>query len=386
MLLRRPDSLGIYIHFPYCLQKCHYCDFYSVPLDGEAPIRAFLTGIEQEWQARFPDFERFSAVDSVFFGGGTSSLLPAWALRQMLDLFQERFSFSPDCEITLEGNPENLTEQYLEELAQIGITRINAGIQTFSERHLRSMNRFFDAARYADILDILCRSPFRSRGVDLIYGFPGQTFDEFMTDLHRVATVGLEHLSVYSLTEEAGTGYATRVRDGSMPSPDEALQERVFETLPSVMSDYGYTLYEISNYAKPGFECRHNLRYWLYEPYMGLGPGAHGFDGRFRYGNVRNIDRWSARPAAATKTEHEVEIDLPLNLFRLTIPFRPSWMKRILKENGSRRADDVQAFFEEEARLGHGFFVDADLFQWSEVGRLQLDGIIERWVLNQKAK
>jgi oxygen-independent coproporphyrinogen-3 oxidase len=386
VLERRPDSLGIYIHFPYCLQKCHYCDFYSNPVDGEPPIAAFLRGIEEEWQARYPDFQHLSTVDSIFFGGGTSSLIPADALKQMLDLFQTQFSISEDCEITLEGNPENLTSSYLSELEQIGITRINAGIQTFSARHLLAMNRFFDPARYADILDTIRRSGIRSRGIDLIYGFPDQTMEEFLSDLQLAATSGLEHMSIYALTVEAGTAYAAHIRNGSMTPPDEALQERIFEILPQVMSNYGYTIYEISNYAKPGFECRHNLRYWLYEPYMGLGPGAHGFTGRYRYGNVRNVDRWLAQPASAPKTEHRVDIDLPLNLFRLTVPFRLSWMKQILRENHSQRVDDVLTFFHEEAECGHGFFVDDDLFQWNEKGRLQLDSIIERWVMGQKAK
>lgn len=386
VLVRRPDSLGIYVHFPYCLQKCHYCDFFSVPLQGELPVQAFLHSIEQEWDIRVSHFSRFSTVDSVFFGGGTASLLPAKALKQMLDLFRTAFTLSADCEITLEGNPENLTPQYLEELLHIGINRINAGIQTFSGKYLNAMNRFFDKERYQNILHNLSLFPFRSRGVDLIYGFPGQTFEEFLSDLDRITEVQLEHLSVYSLTEEAGTPYATRIRDGLMKAPDEELQEQIFTLLPELLAEKGYTMYEVSNYARPGYECRHNMRYWLYQPYMGLGPGAHGFDGTFRYGNPRNIDRWQANPGQAARSPHNVDIDVPLNLFRLAIPFRPSWMKDLLEENQSSRAADVFPFFQEQEELGHGSFLEDDLFRWTEKGRLQLDGIIERWVIGQKAK
>ena len=384
-------AISIYVHYPYCLQKCHYCDFFSLPVlesnnadDLKNFEASFLFNIRREWLSRKSDFLPFSSIESIFFGGGTASLLSAEAIGTMIQMFEAEIPFAPDCEITLEGNPENLTTDYLDELSAVKVNRINAGIQTFNRKHLDAMNRYFDQKRYDSIVETLSsRADFQSTGGDLIYGFAGQTTDEFLSDLDRLCKAGLRHLSIYSLTQEPGTRYAAMVRNRIAKPPDDTLQEELFLILPGLLAEKGYRQYEVSNYAVDGYECRHNLRYWKYQPYVGLGPGAHGFDGRFRYGNVRNIERWMQNPLAAKKEEHQIEIDLPLNLFRLMIPFEPAYMADLLNQHGSKRASDVFRFFEKQKRRGNGSFIDDHQFQWTMQGQLQLDTIIEDWV-NEK--
>ncbi|MBW7858347.1 MAG: hypothetical protein H3C43_08665, partial [Leptonema sp. (in: Bacteria)] len=313
------------------------------------------------------------------------------------------FSFSKNCEITLEGNPENISLKYLNDLEAIGVNRINVGIQTFAANLLTSMNRYFDPNSNNHILDIMSSSSIHSRGVDLMYGLPGQTEQQFFDDLKKVAEANLEHLSIYSLIQEPNTRYSKLVQNRLLLPPNESLQDQLFQKLPSKLASYGFQIYEVSNYSKPNFECRHNLRYWLYEPYMGLGPGAHGFNGQLRYGNLRNIKRWQKNTTGATKEPHQPEIDVPLNLFRIAKPFQLNWFADILNQEVAIR---VLPFFEQQKKLGYGNFIDENFldrdfldgnfsssqtpnsntwFQWNLHGLTFLDSIIESFV-NQNAK
>lgn len=395
MLIRQPNTLGIYIHYPYCLQKCHYCDFFSEPISNRTEDfnDNFVESIRSEFISRYNDFSHLKVVDSIFFGGGTASLLSTKHIHNLINFFGQHFSFSKNCEITLEGNPENINLEYLKDLEAIGVNRINVGIQTFAAELLTSMNRYFDLNSYNHILDLLSMSSIRSRGVDLMYGLPGQTEQQFFNDLQRVVKANLEHLSIYSLIQEPNTMYSKLVQNGLRKPPNENLQDQLFQKLPSKLSSYGFQIYEVSNYSKPDFECRHNLRYWLYEPYMGLGPGAHGFDGRLRYGNLRNIQRWQKNTTGATKEPHKPEIDVPLNLFRIAKPFQPKWFADILNQEVTSQ---VLPFFEQQEQLGYGNFLDDNLssnqtssshiwFQWNLHGLTFLDSIIESFV-NQNAK
>ncbi len=355
---RDPQRTGIYVHFPYCIQKCHYCDFYSVGLDqinqpdrrahsssasatahagghanaqtavAPALLDEFVENIRVEFHERVqnPRFRRFEEINTIFFGGGTSSLLPPELIADLLDLFRGEYRFTPDIEITLEGNPENFTQDYLESLAQIGVTRVNVGLQTFQEQRLAEMHRFYNPGQYEQVLENLHRAATRAEsqgraisriGGDLIYGFPGQTAADFYADLERTIAAGVNHLSIYSLTLEDNTAYAGHVLKGRMAAPTESLQAEIFVDLPAKLAAAGLEHYEVSNFARAGSECRHNLRYWLYESYLALGPGAHGFDGVERYGNPRSVALWKQNPAGAKSEEHVLFDDFPLGYLRL---------------------------------------------------------------------
>lgn len=384
-LRRDATQLGVYIHFPYCIRKCHYCDFFSVGLDSLAPDRqvpADLLGryeraLFAELSARQAMFARHSRVNTIFLGGGTASLLPPESLARILNRLRESFQVADDAEITLEGNPENFTAEYMARVRELGVNRINVGVQTLQTDFLDSMNRYYDAGRYDEIFARLERAPFANAGGDLIYGFAGQSFAQFETDLERALAARLSHLSVYSLTVESGTPYAALLQRGAMRAPEEKLQETIFRVLPERLAQVGLRQYEISNYARPGFECRHNLRYWLYEPYLGLGPGAHGFDGRQRYGNPRSVAAWEADPPGAPLQCAAPLSEVPLMFLRLTAGIALADVADCLAEAGlSRAAARAPEIFEAWSAAGSGRILERDgarWFVWAPEATLQLD-------------
>lgn len=385
---RRSQELAVYVHFPYCIQKCHYCDFYSVGLDGlsgDARARTtptvdmldvFEAGVLEELAARRRQFERFSRVHTIFFGGGTASLLPLERLARLLDALRSKFDFADDCEITLEGNPENFTKGYCDALHQLGVTRVNVGVQTLQPERLDDMHRYYDPENYARIFSTLDASNIPRVGVDLMYGFPGQVAEDFFADAERALAKRIDHLSVYSLTVEESTPYAAMLRQKRMRAPEEGTQDEIFQALPEFLAARGLRWYEISNYARPGSECRHNLRYWLYEPYLGLGPGAHGFDGFMRYGNPRSIERWRSNPNGAELNPAEPLQELPLVLLRLTAGVPVDRFAEVLGAShpATRQA---QSLFAEWERRGLGDVRLADsgerLFVWRLEGACALD-------------
>lgn len=384
-LRRDAAQLGVYIHFPYCIRKCHYCDFFSVGLDSLAPDRQVPTDLIARYEralldelaARKADFAKFVGVNTIFLGGGTASLLPPETLARILQRLRSEFQIADDAEITLEGNPENFTPDYMASVRALGVNRINVGVQTLQTDFLDTMNRYYDAGRYDEIFARLERAPFKNAGGDLIYGFAGQTFAQFEADLERALAARLNHLSVYSLTVESGTPYAALLQRGAMRAPEEELQEQIFRGLPQRLAQAGLRQYEISNYARPGFECRHNLRYWLYEPYLGLGPGAHGFDGRNRYGNPRSIAVWEADPAGAPTQAAEPLSEVPLMFLRLTAGIAIEDVVDCLADAGlPRAAARSQELFRTWRASGLGEIVARDAaqwFVWAPEATLQLD-------------
>lgn len=425
---RDPNRTGIYVHFPYCIQKCHYCDFYSVGLDqlshpgrgdGErssaalnagpstthstqtavvpALLNEFVESVRIEFHERIrnPRFRCFEEVNTIFFGGGTASLLPPELIAGLLDLFRSEYRFTPEIEITLEGNPENFTADYLKSLSQIGVTRVNVGLQTFQEQRLAEMHRFYNPGQYEQVLENLQRSAERSRthgdgianiGGDLIYGFPGQTAEDFYADLERTIAAGVNHLSIYSLTLEENTAYAGHVLKGRMAAPTESKQAEIFLELPAKLAAAGLEHYEVSNFARAGNECRHNLRYWLYESYLALGPGAHGFDGAERYGNPRSIALWKQNPAGAKSEEHVLLDDFPLGYLRLCDRLDAGVFAQVLEDEYGCAPDITQraiAMLNEWERRGDVVRVSRDgdvpesdgtnTWRWTRDGLLRLD-------------
>ena len=336
-----PHELGVYIHFPWCLQKCFYCDFFSLELKREQNhhilYERYICSLRKEFHLRMAknsSFAGFQKITSVFFGLGTPSLMPAELLHSILSMLKADLDFSPDCEISLEGNPENMSQDYLCSLHQIGINRVNVGIQTFRPSFFHEMNRFYSEECYQSILSDLKNSPFLNFGADLMCGFPGQKSDDFFEDLERLLTANPNHLSIYGLTIEEGTPYHSHVK--KIGFPEEELQCEVLRELPSFLLQHGkeekaLKQYEISNFAQATFPCRHNIRYWVYEPYLGLGPGAHGFDGFYRYANPKSISLWE--DTLDQGIPHCPLSDLPILLLRICGRVPLAIWKKVLLEN-----------------------------------------------------
>ncbi|GBF49712.1 putative coproporphyrinogen dehydrogenase [Leptospira ryugenii] len=317
-------KLGIYVHFPFCYQKCDYCDFYSEGIGKEnSPLeKQLFNAYKLEFLERKKLGKECTSfeVDSIFFGGGTPSKAEPSLWRDLLQFLQNELNISKGVEITLEANPEDLSLEAMGEWQAAGINRLNIGVQTRAKAGLTYLGRYVDEKKY-QALDSLCKnSPIPRLGVDLMYGIPGQSFQDFLEDLDSFLSLPLAHFSMYSLTVEKGTAYSRQVNEKRKESPNEELQYQVLEYLPERMKTEGFEWYEVSNYARNGAFSRHNLRYWMYEPYLGLGPGAHGFIDQNRYGNPRNTGKYLKDPMSAKSEPASPAIELALTLFRIFLP------------------------------------------------------------------
>ncbi len=294
-----PAIRHVYVHFPYCLHRCGYCDF-ATTVARVIPRERYLAQILTELEIRGVDQE-FAPLESVFFGGGTPSLWGPQAIAAVLNWLERRAGFTEAVEITLEANPGALESGDLAAYATAGINRVSVGIQALHDARLRALDRLHDAesARQtlAQLERLLAAGRLRSANADLIFGVPGQTLLDLRTDVAGILDYGLSHLSAYSLTVESGTPLAAQVKRGLVARPDDDLQATMLDTLPDLLAPYGLTRYEVSNYARPGHASQHNLAYWTGRYYLAVGVGAHGFLPRagavgLRYGNTRKHEIW----------------------------------------------------------------------------------------------
>ena len=258
---------------------------------------------------------------SIFFGGGTPSLIDLEEFESFLEYLRTTLKFKSSLEITLEANPEDITTAFLHQINDLGVNRINVGIQSFHEQHLKMLDRFYDPAKYSKIMQILHDSPIERFGIDLIYGIPGQTREEFIKDIEHALEYPLKHLSCYALTLEKGTNYSREVLENKKLPPNEELQSDLLKDLPGILAHYGLKQYEVSNYAIPGYECRHNMGYWAMDYYLSLGPGAHGWIPKGRYSNQRNIYQYLRNQFSGKYDKIEPNSEIPINVFRLFYPF-----------------------------------------------------------------
>jgi putative oxygen-independent coproporphyrinogen III oxidase len=281
-------TAGLYIHVPFCRGKCPYCDFASGT--DLALVADWLQAIKREMRF-YRDFApRF---DTLYLGGGTPSLLAAEELSVLLENLQGHFAFSPDTEVTLEANPDDLTPQILKGYRELGINRLSLGVQSFDDRELAFLGRRHDAAQARKALRWAREAGLANLGVDLIYGLPGQTMEQWQRNLETALGFFPEHLSCYQLTIEAGTPLAHWQAKAQFQALSEEAERKFFLFTSRFLEEAGYLHYEISNFAR-GEECRsrHNRKYWNHTPYLGLGPAAHSYkDGR-RWWNHRSLKEY----------------------------------------------------------------------------------------------
>ncbi len=292
------EPLALYIHVPFCRQRCAYCHFdikVFHPQTEPAPFyRRYLAGVIAE----LGDYaQRFAGrpLASVFYGGGTPSRLGLAELGQIQQAIAGRFALTADCEISLEANPEDATPTFLAGLRRIGVNRLSLGVQTFDDRGLRALNRAHDRA--GALAAVKAASGFdRGRSIDLMLGLPFQTRETLDRDLRLAAELGLEHVSLYMLERDLPTPLDKLAR--RLPLPDEDVQADFYDAARAFLEARGYDHYEISNFAKPGFQCRHNLTYWTCGDYLAVGPAAHGRVGSSYWRNHRGLRDWSAAAVA----------------------------------------------------------------------------------------
>jgi oxygen-independent coproporphyrinogen-3 oxidase len=279
---------GLYIHIPFCLSKCHYCNFYSeTSLKDLSSYTQALVGEMALYKQHFKKF------DTVYFGGGTPSILKAEEVADILRSIKRYFSLSDDSEITIEANPGDLHPEFLKSLREEGVNRLNIGVQSFDDDILDFLGRRHSSRDAVHAIETTYNEGFTNTGLDLIYGIPGQNMKEWMETLAMAVSFKPEHISCYQLTIEANTQIGKRLGRGEITLPDEDLQYDFFMKTSESLEDEGYIHYEISNFARETtFISRHNSKYWNHTPYLGLGPSAHSFSGNTRWWNHASTDRY----------------------------------------------------------------------------------------------
>ncbi|MES2388557.1 MAG: radical SAM family heme chaperone HemW [Bacteroidota bacterium] len=270
---------GIYLHIPFCKQACHYCDFhFSTNLARKTEL---VHAMHQELRMQ-QAYLKGETVSTIYFGGGTPSLLSAEEISGLLNTIRERHAVSEDPEISLEANPDDLDEAKLYALASAGINRLSIGIQSFHDAHLLMMNRSHNAAQAAQSVALAQAAGISNISIDIICGIPYPDHSVLQSDLKRALALGVPHISVYCLTIEPGTVFGRRHKKGTFAAAPEEFAAEQLEMVRATLEAYGIMQYEISNYAKPGMESRHNSAYWQQQPYLGIGPSAHSYNGHER--------------------------------------------------------------------------------------------------------
>ena len=325
--LRTLPPLAVYVHIPWCVRKCPYCDFNSHELRGELPEQRYVAALTSDLEQALP-FIWGRRVHSIFFGGGTPSLLSARALDQILSTIRARVPLSPDAEITLEANPGTFEAHKFAEFRALGINRLSIGIQSFEPQHLRALGRIHDEREARRAVEI-AQASFDNFNLDLMYALPGQTLEQAEADIDAGIALAPTHLSAYHLTIEPNTLFHRRPPQ----VPDDELSANMQEHIEQRLAQAGYAHYETSAFAQPGRECRHNLNYWLFGDYLGIGAGAHSKlslpDRIFRQVRHKHPREYMERALAGgpVQEEHDVSVtDLPfefmMNALRLMNGFQ----------------------------------------------------------------
>lgn len=282
--------LGLYIHIPFCKQKCTYCDFCSFP-SGQELIERYVQALIIEVNLAANTLEE-RVVDTVFFGGGTPTLLSAEQLRRIFNAVESHFVYAESVEISIESNPATLSEAHLDLFREKKVTRISIGLQTTQPRLLKRLGRIHTLDQFIDTFKRARAAGSWDINVDLIYHLPGQTKNDWLETLNKVLLLGPDHISCYSLQLEEGTPLQAAVAKGRYVLSGDRSNRWMHHAAIDILAQNGYRQYEISNFAKRGHECLHNIRYWKRTPYLGLGLAAHSFNGTVRSANPENLNSY----------------------------------------------------------------------------------------------
>lgn len=277
---------GLYIHIPFCVKKCDYCDFVSFS-GCEGHFEKYIDALIREL-----DKYRGEKVDSIFVGGGTPSVLPPRLIERLCRAVSERFDIADNAEWTIEANPETLDKQKTEAMLCGGINRISIGVQSFDDTELSAVSRIHNAKRAEKAVYEAYESGFKNINIDLMVSLPNQIVQSFKNTLEKAVSLPVTHISVYSLIIEEGTPIANKYRSGEYKMPDEDLDRNLYAYTGDYLKQYGFNQYEISNYAKNGFESKHNLKYWDCKEYIGAGVSAHSYTDGVRFYNTSNLNEY----------------------------------------------------------------------------------------------
>ena len=365
---------GIYLHIPFCRKACHYCNFHFSTQQQSQP--EMVEAIIKEAILRKNEINE--PIQTIYFGGGTPSILPTESIKRILQILDTHFQLSATAEITLEANPDDITKSRAIEWRNMGINRFSIGIQSFQEENLVWMNRAHNALQSHECIDIIRDAGFENFSIDLIYGTPGQSLSSWEEDVACAISKKIPHLSCYALTVEEGTALHHMIEHGKKESVNTDDQAQCFQSLLENTNVAGYHHYEISNLALPGFESQHNSAYWEGKPYLGLGPSAHSFDGKNRNWNIaHNIDYINAiRDNRIPSTTEELTATDLLNEYIMTSLRSSKGMnkKRILEQWGTEKYAAIEKGLQLPIQAGN-VLEDEDAWRLTSAGKFLADGI-----------
>lgn len=331
------SEYSLYLHVPFCVHRCAYCDFNTYAGQDDS-IPAYVDALCNEIEFVGNSATEMVTLGTVFFGGGTPSLLSLKQFKSILNTIRHSFNLLNDAEITIEANPGTVSFKDLERLRRIGVNRISFGVQSANSEELRMLERAHD---YFDVIEAVAsarQAGFDNLNVDLIFGLPEQRLSTWQNTVKWILDLHPEHISAYALTLEHGTPFGRWSARGLLPAPDPDLAAEMYDLAGAAFESSGYMQYEISNWAEPGHACRHNLQYWRSLPYLGLGAGAHGYANGYRYSNVLRIKTYIERLMSPDK--------LPSNL---VFPFSPG----IVNRHKNAITDDMSEMMITGLRLTH---------------------------------
>lgn len=375
------ETAGIYLHIPFCKKACHYCNFhFSTSLRHQPEmIDAMLTEIalQQGYLDNLP-------VASVYFGGGTPSVLETSAINQLLQRIEQFHDILPDAEITLEANPDDLTTAKLQQLSETKINRLSIGIQSFFDKDLEFMNRAHNSEEAIACIRNAQEVGFQNLTVDLIYGTPTMTNEEWRKNLQTVFDLNIPHVSCYCLTVEPKTALEHFVKTGKSKDVNEEQVAEQFQILVEEMTKYGYLHYEISNFAKPDFFAVHNGNYWKGKKYLGIGPSAHSFNGQSRQWNVANNAQY-IKSLQENKLHYEVETLTTRDRYNeyIMTGLRTIWGVDLIKIEAFDIAVKTHFIDKSKQYLLQGLMIqEGNHYKLTSKGRLLSDGIISElfWI------
>ena len=365
---------GIYIHVPFCATRCGYCDFntYTPAELGGASPDGWLAALRAELGLAASRLGSPPAVATVFVGGGTPSLLGGDGLGAVLDAVRAHFTLAPDAEVTTEANPESTSAQLFEQLRTAGFTRVSLGMQSVAPHVLAVLDRVHSPGRALDAAREARGAGFDHVNLDLIYGTPGESDDDLRRSVDAAIDAGADHVSGYALVVEDGTAMARRVRRGEIAAPDNDVLAQRYELLDARLSAAGFDWYEVSNWSRPGGECRHNIGYWNGGEWWGAGPGAHGYVGAIRWWNVKHPNAYAQSLADGLLPVADFErldaATLHVEDVMLRLRLRDGLPVAVLSDGERARA---------EAVIGDGLVaLDADRLVLTDHGRLLADAVV----------
>lgn len=365
---------GIYIHIPFCKQACHYCDFhFSTSMKKKEEM---VQALVKEMQMRKSEFEN-ETVETIYFGGGTPSVLSEVELDFLIDAVYANFKVAENPEITLEANPDDLSDERIVELAGSRINRLSIGIQSFFENDLKMMNRAHNAEEAKKSLETATRY-FDNISIDLIYGIPGMTNEMWKQNIETALSFGIPHISSYALTVEPKTALKKLIQTGKVSEPKDEVAQEHFMILVEMLQQHGFIHYELSNFGKPDYFSKNNSAYWLGKKYIGIGPSAHSYDGISRSWNIANNPIY-LKEIEAGKLPGEVEILTANDRYNeyIMTGFRTIWgvsLNRIQKEFGEEVLQYLQK--QSEKFIADGLLaVEKNILKTTPKGKFLADGI-----------